>query len=406
MFQNRTFCGHCKTLVPEFKKAAKILKGIANVAAIDSTVHKSNLNKYAIKGFPTIKIFGANGKSNPIEYQGPRTAHGIVEAVKNEISKTLKSRAGKGGEKKEQKQKKSKSSSGGNDGKVIELTDSNFESLVLNSKDAWMVEFFAPWCGHCKNLEPAWKKAAKQMGGTVKFGALDATIHKSISDKFNIRGFPTIKFFAPGSSVKDGEDYHGGRSSNDLVAYAESKFATVAPPPELVEATSQQVVQETCANKQLCIFTVLPSIYDCQSKCRNDRIAMLNDLAEMFKTRPWGWLWMEAGAQPHVEDAFGLGESGYPVLTAMSPNKMKFATQIGAFSTNAIKEFLNSVNYGKARVYNIPEAKLENDSLKVLEIPPWDGKDKALPVMEDVDLSDVDLSLDDDDVSLKPKSEL
>ena len=52
------------------------------------------------------------------------------------------------------------SKSSGSDNKdVVELTDSNFESLVLNSDDMWLVEFFAPWCGHCKNLAPEWARA-------------------------------------------------------------------------------------------------------------------------------------------------------------------------------------------------------------------------------------------------------
>ena len=52
------------------------------------------------------------------------------------------------------------SSGGGSSSDVVELTESNFEELVLNSDDMWLVEFFAPWCGHCKNLEPEWKSAA------------------------------------------------------------------------------------------------------------------------------------------------------------------------------------------------------------------------------------------------------
>jgi protein disulfide-isomerase A6 len=40
---------------------------------------------------------------------------------------------------------------------VVVLTQSNFESVVMNSKDIWMVEFYAPWCGHCKSLEPEYK---------------------------------------------------------------------------------------------------------------------------------------------------------------------------------------------------------------------------------------------------------
>ena len=59
---------------------------------------------------------------------------------------------------------------------MIELTDKNFDELVFGSKDIWMVEFYAPWCGHCKNLQPEWEEAATKMKAGVRFGKVDATV--------------------------------------------------------------------------------------------------------------------------------------------------------------------------------------------------------------------------------------
>ena len=61
--------------------------------------------------------------------------------------------------------------------KVVVLTADNFQSLVLDSEDLWMVEFYAPWCGHCKKLAPEFEKAAAALDGMVKLGALDMTEH-------------------------------------------------------------------------------------------------------------------------------------------------------------------------------------------------------------------------------------
>jgi len=61
---------------------------------------------------------------------------------------------------------------------VVILNSSNFNKEVINSGDIYMVEFYAPWCGHCKNLVPEWEKAAKALKGIVKIGAVDADAEK------------------------------------------------------------------------------------------------------------------------------------------------------------------------------------------------------------------------------------
>uniref|UniRef100_A0A8C2T6U3 Protein disulfide-isomerase TMX3 n=1 Tax=Coturnix japonica TaxID=93934 RepID=A0A8C2T6U3_COTJA len=71
------------------------------------------------------------------------------------------------------------------------------ESFKENRKDdIWLVDFYAPWCGHCKKLEPVWNEVGmemRNMGSPVKVGKMDATSFSSIASEFGVRGYPTIK---------------------------------------------------------------------------------------------------------------------------------------------------------------------------------------------------------------------
>jgi len=105
-----------------------------------------------------------------------------------------------------------------NPSKVITLGEENFDTKVGSDDKAWFVEFYAPWCGHCKRLAPAWEELALSVP-SVNIAKVDCTVHKVLcTDKHGVRGFPTLLFF-PASQKTNGLKYQGPRGVNDFKSF-------------------------------------------------------------------------------------------------------------------------------------------------------------------------------------------
>jgi protein disulfide-isomerase A6 len=115
---------------------------------------------------------------------------------------------------------------------VVDLTPDNFNSIVNGNKHA-LVEFYAPWCGHCKHLVPEYTKLGQmvmndpKLRSKVVVAKVDADAHRSLGQTFGVTGFPTIKFFARGqAATKDNaEDYNSARSADAFLKFLMDKVA-------------------------------------------------------------------------------------------------------------------------------------------------------------------------------------
>ena len=107
---------------------------------------------------------------------------------------------------------------------VLDLTPANFDEVVLKSGKPTLVEFFAPWCGHCKTLAPIYEELAtafEYAKDKVQIAKVDADAEKTLGSRFGIQGFPTLKWF-DGKSDKP-EDYSSGRDLEALSSFIAEK---------------------------------------------------------------------------------------------------------------------------------------------------------------------------------------
>jgi len=200
------WCGHCKSLAPEYEKLGETVKPSDGVliAKVDADAEKSLASRFGVSGFPTLKWF-PKGSLTPEDYSGGRTAADILKFIngKTGLSKKIKEAPTA----------------------VTVLTPDNFDAIVFDASKDVLVEFYAPWCGHCKSLAPVYEKVATTYKGeaNVVVAKLDADAHKDLATRYGVTGFPTLKFFPKGSADKEAEAYNGGRDGDALVAFLNEK---------------------------------------------------------------------------------------------------------------------------------------------------------------------------------------
>jgi len=203
------WCGHCKKLAPEYELVGDAFAKTSDVviAKVDCDKHKDLGQRFGVRGYPTLKFF-PKGSKTPEDYSGGREAQDIVDFVNNKVGARAKL-AGKGGA-----------------SDVVVLTPSNFDEIVKDKTKNVLVEFYAPWCGHCKKLAPIWEKLATVFKNdpSVVIANVDADKHKVLGQRFGVSGFPTLKFFA--KDGKDGTNYNGARELPELVKYVNEEAKT------------------------------------------------------------------------------------------------------------------------------------------------------------------------------------
>jgi len=218
------WCGHCKSLAPIWDELGEAMKGQSEVviAKVDADAHRSLGERYGVSGFPTLKLFKKGGSTTaPEDFNGGREIDDLVKFVNENTGS--KGRIAKAAS------------------KVVVLTPENFDQVVLDKNKLVFVEFYAPWCGHCKHLAPDWDKlgAAFQNEENVVIAKVDADAHKSLGERYGVSGFPTLKFFT--ADDKSGVSYDGARDLPTMVTEVNAKAGTKRTTDGLFESTVGRV---------------------------------------------------------------------------------------------------------------------------------------------------------------------
>lgn len=108
---------------------------------------------------------------------------------------------------------------------VYVLDASTFETMI-NKYPVVMVKFYAPWCGHCKAMAPAYEKASRKLRRQaegkehgLRLAKVDGTAQRDLAEQFGVKGFPTLLVFQDGKLF---DTYNGGREKDDFIAYMTS----------------------------------------------------------------------------------------------------------------------------------------------------------------------------------------
>lgn len=206
------------------------------------------------------------------------------------------------------------------DGKVIELDESNFDSAI-SSFDYILVDFYAPWCGHCKRLAPQLDEAAPilaKLKEPIVIAKVDADKYSRLASKQEIDAFPTLKIFMHGIPT----EYYGPRKAELLVRYLK-KF--VAPDVSILNSDAE--VSDFVENAG----TFFPLFIGFGL----DKSVMSN-LALKYKKKAWF-----AVAKDFSEDTMVLYDfDKVPALVALQPSYNEHNIFYGPFDEEFLEEFI------------------------------------------------------------------
>lgn len=199
------------------KNAAKKLKDRISVAWIDNVKYGQHGTRLGLSG-QNVPSFVIDDPIKGIRHVHPESTKLSLESITQFFEDYIADKL--------QPHIKSEPIPEDNSGPVKTIVAHNFDSIVKDDSKHVLVEFYAPWCGHCKKLAPVWEELGQSFQGNsdIVIAKCDATAN-DVPPSLNIRGFPTILLFPAGQ--KDNHiEYQGSRSLDDLKSFVAQHTAS------------------------------------------------------------------------------------------------------------------------------------------------------------------------------------
>ena len=206
------WCGHCKTLAPIFEEAAGALEPSHGqvLGQVDAMEHTGLAARYDVESFPTLVLF-RNGQ--PHDFEGSTSsAESIVAAMEQQLDPAWRPLP-----------------------ELPQLSSANFSAFIAKRGAApLLVEFYAPWCAHCKKLAPQLRAAAANaslLGAKIAVAKVDATAETQLAADYSVENFPTMFLFRRGHAVPFPQLQDPNEIVGRLVASAGPPAAELRQPP-------------------------------------------------------------------------------------------------------------------------------------------------------------------------------
>jgi len=192
---------------------------------------------------------------------------------------------------------------------VVQLTSLNFAETIETEKHV-LVDFYAPWCGHCKKLSAPYGEAAAALKGEVVLAAVDGTVHKDLANEYDVKAYPTVIFFSGGQH----ETFSGGKTKKGIVNWVGKRVhgAVVDRSSEGAvsnfKATVQAQAQEGATEAETAVVGIFGPDHGFLAEAFKARALEDNDRAY-------------ASADPSLAVMFGAQAPSVVLLTSFAPGQ-------------------------------------------------------------------------------------